>query len=49
MKRALLLSMLAVVFTVFSAPAARADFLDELEGASYMEEGIVYAKIGERD
>jgi acetyl esterase/lipase len=28
---------------------SRAEYLEELEGAAYMEEGIVYAKIGDRE
>jgi acetyl esterase/lipase len=49
MRHMLLLSMLAVSITFLSAPTARAEFLEELEGAGYMEEGIVYGKIGERE
>jgi acetyl esterase/lipase len=45
----LLISMLAAVVTALGAPAARAEFLEELDGAGYMEEGIVYGKIGERE
>ncbi len=49
MKQAFLLSMLAVAVTCPGVPAARAGFLDDLENAAYMEEGIVYATYGGRE
>ncbi len=45
----LLISMLVAFVPALGAPAARADFLEELDGAGYMEEGIVYGKIGGRE
>ncbi len=49
MRRMFLLLLLAAAFPGFNLPQARAGFLEELEGASYMEEGIVYGKAGGRE
>ncbi len=49
MKHVFLFSMLAVAVTCLGVSASRADFLDDLENAAYMEAGIVYGKVGERE